>query len=248
MADLTMFDSIDLDQIPADAAIIAGYVGGRWPTAHEIPHRWPHARLFTIAVNAGEDAECLDIETGDATPADAAGWFERQKARGVHRPCLYASASVMQRDVVPVIQAAGIARGAVRLWSAHYGAGEHICGPRPSCGLMSIGADGTQWTDRALGRNLDESLLRPDFFAVPAPPAKPPTVPQVREWTTAGQSSLADLARGHGTAASTVLRLTVQHGGPFTPEVAGWLNGVFGGQVDPKRPMPAGLRLWLPGA
>jgi len=169
-----MYDAIDLSQIPASAPAVAGYVSGRWPTFAHLRGQFPHALLLSIAITAGENADCLDIETGDATPADAAGWYERQKARGITRPCLYASASVMESDVVPVMMAAGIGRNAVRLWSAHYTGVPHICGPS-SCGLMSIEADGTQWTNRAGGRDLDESLLVAGFFdAAPAPAPKPP--------------------------------------------------------------------------
>lgn len=247
MGDLTMYDSIDLGQIPPDAAIIGAYVGGRWPTAREVPARFPHARMLTIAISADEDADCLDIETGDATPGQAAGWYERQRARGIARPCLYASASVMQGSVVPLIEAAGILRPHVRLWSAHYTGTAHRCGPHPSCGQMAIQADATQWTDRSHGRDLDQSLLAGDFFAVPAPPAKPPTVAQPREWTTAGMGSLAQLAADHHTTPAAILRLTVQHGGPFAPDVAALVNGLCTGQADPRKPMPAGLKLWLPG-
>lgn len=179
---LTMYDSIDLGQIPHDAEVIAGYVSGHWPTARTIPSRFPHARMLTIAVNASHDADVLDIETGDATPAQAAAWYEQQKRRGVARPCLYASASVMQADVVPVIRAAGISRHLVRLWSAHYTFKAHICGPA-TCRAMSISADGTQWTDRSHGRNLDESLLADGFFG---------TAP-VQDWQEAMMNALPTL-------------------------------------------------------
>ena len=172
MSTLTMYDAIDITQIPPGATAVAGYVSGRWPTAAHLAATFPRAQLLTIAVTAADDAECLDIETGDATPADAAGWYERQKARGITRPCLYASASVMESSVVAVILAAGIARTSVRLWSAHYTLEPHICGPA-SCREMSIEADGTQWTDRAMGRSLDESLLVADFFGTTPPPAGP---------------------------------------------------------------------------
>lgn len=164
MTTISMYDSIDIGQIPLSATAVAGYVSGRWPTAAKLAATFPHAQLLTIATSASHDAECLDIETGDATPADAAAWYERQKARGITRPCLYASASVMQADVAPVLVASGIKRASVRLWSAHYTFKAHICGP-DSCGALSIDADGTQWTDEALGRNLDESLLAADFFS-----------------------------------------------------------------------------------
>lgn len=160
---ITMFDSVTIGQIPDGAQAVAGYVDGRFANVAELRDRFPGAHVLTIAVNAAHDADCLDIETGDAAPAQAAAWFLRQKARGVNRPCLYASASVMQADVVPLITAAGILRPSVRLWSAHYTKTPHICGPA-SCRAMSIPADGTQYDDRALGRNLDVSLLADDFF------------------------------------------------------------------------------------
>ena len=58
---LAMFDSVTIDQIPADAQAVAGYVNGDFVTAPELLARFPHGRVLTIAVSAGADAECLDI-------------------------------------------------------------------------------------------------------------------------------------------------------------------------------------------
>ena len=76
----------------------------------------------------------------------------------------------------------------------------------------------------------------------------PVTPPSVRQWTTAGQSSLAELAAGAHCEPSTVLRLTAEHspGAIYEPNTASWLNGVFAGTVNPAKPMPAGLVLYLP--
>ena len=245
-----MFDSVNADTLPADASYLAGYTDGRWPDYGEIRARWPRAQVLSVTVFASQDADALDVETGDATPDQAPGWFERQRARGIARPCIYANASTMAAGVIPAMRAAGIDRSAVRLWSAHYTDEAHICGPA-SCREVSIGMDGTQWTDSAAGNGgpVDESLLLASFFAVPAAPAAPPSKPAVAEWTTAGQDSLAQLASAHGAGVSTVLRLTVQHspGSLFPPEVAAWLDQVFAGKADPVHPMPAGLRLFLPG-
>ena len=183
---ITMYDSVTISQIPADAQAAAGYVDGKFANVAELRDRLPRAHILTIAVFAAHDADALDIETGDATPEQAAAWFLRQQARGVHRPCLYASASVMESQVVPAITAAGIPRSAVRLWSAHYTRRAHRCGPHPSCGLMSIKADATQYDDRALGRNLDVSLVADDFFGT-APAA---------DWQEAIMSKLPTLALG----------------------------------------------------
>lgn len=156
-----MYDSTEPGQIPRSAGAVAGYVGGFWPDYGEEVKRWPHARHLSIAVNAGEDAECLDIENGDATPANAPGWFHRQRSRGVARPTFYASLSNVAA-VEDVLTAAGITRHEYSVWAAHYTYIPHICGP--SEGLRSW-AQATQWTDHALGRNLDESLCVDSFFS-----------------------------------------------------------------------------------
>jgi hypothetical protein len=161
---LVMFDSIVISQIPADALYAAGYVDGAWATWDALKQAFPRARLLSITVGAANDAEALDVENGDATISVAPGWVKRQMARGMYRPVVYANASTMP-VLLAALEAAGIKRRAVRLWSAHYGVGQHICAPG-TCGYPDIPVcDGTQWTDNALGLNLDESLLLGDFFA-----------------------------------------------------------------------------------
>jgi hypothetical protein len=54
--------------IPKTAEAVAGYVGGHWPTYNQLVKDFPHAHKLSIAVFASEDADCLDIEKGDATP------------------------------------------------------------------------------------------------------------------------------------------------------------------------------------
>lgn len=153
-----MYDSVTASEIPSTAQAAAGYVGGNWPTAHLLAGKFPH--VLTIAVNAGEDAECLDIENGDATPAQAVAWVRRQLARGVKRPAVYCSLWLAW-GVWLRLKVARIKRGQVRIFTAHYTYKPHRCGPL--CGLPTR-ADATQFTDHALGRNLDASLCAPDFF------------------------------------------------------------------------------------
>ena len=178
MANLTMFDSIDVAALPSNGTYFAGYVNGAWPTYPTLLGRFPHARVLSIAVDAEANAECLDVESGDAVPSQVPAWIKRQQARSVYRPVIYTSASNLNA-VLYAIQAAKIPRAGVRLWSAHYGAGRHICGPG-SCGYIGPdgkavpACDGTQWTDQALGRNLDESVLLGDFFDTSPPPEPKP--------------------------------------------------------------------------
>ena len=174
MTDLIMFDTDEDGEFPRGAQAYAAYVvgqAGSQPNYSWIVAEFPNAHHLSITLSASEDAGTLDVENGAATVADVPGWYDRQRAGGAGRPCLYANASTMQAGIIPLVRSGRIPRASVRLWSAHY-AGQHICAPS-SCGAVSIAMDGTQWTSSAWGRNLDESLLLADFFGTPAPPAPP---------------------------------------------------------------------------
>ncbi len=93
----TMFDAVTIENIPSDASIVAGYVNGRWPTYNEIVARFPMAHHVSIAVNASEAADVLDVERGDAPPADAPNWV-RELRNLKRKPIVYAS-----RDLIPTI-------------------------------------------------------------------------------------------------------------------------------------------------
>jgi peptidoglycan hydrolase-like protein with peptidoglycan-binding domain len=166
---LTMFDSINVADIPSTGMdAVAGYVGGNWPTFPALVKRFPHLPALSIAVNASQDAQCLDVEKGDATPADVPFWLDKQARLHPDRtPIIYTSAS----QIAAVRAAAG--RRRYLLWSAHYGSGQHICG---SCGYP--GADATQFDDHgAHGEHIDRTIMSPAFLAAFAPP--PPKVPVI---------------------------------------------------------------------
>ena len=152
-----MFDSVNVQEIPSLANTnrdaVAGYVDGLFRNEQEVIAHDPQAHHLSIAVFATDVADCLDIENGDATPEQAPAWWHHATMHGIWRPCLYASLSVIP-DVVHHLEAAGIHRSSYRLWSAHYTGQPHV----------EPGTDATQWTDRALGRNLDESLCLDTFF------------------------------------------------------------------------------------
>lgn len=209
MSGITMFDTAFSDQFPAGAQAYAAYVDGGvgdQPNYAHIVSAFPNARHLSIALFAANDADALDVESGAAEPADIPGWHARQVARGISRPVIYANVYTMGAEVLPVLSAAGIARAAVRLWTAHYGFGEHACGPG-SCRELSVDADGTQWTSAALGRTLDQSLLAADFFGTTPAPVVPAwqeaimqALPTVREGSTGGiVKTIQGLcgARGH---------------------------------------------------
>ncbi|MGZ4533737.1 MAG: hypothetical protein ACXVXP_15505, partial [Mycobacteriaceae bacterium] len=160
---LTMFDSIYVDKIPATGMdAVAGYVGGNWPTYAALVKRFPHLPALSIAVTSQQDGQCLDVETGDATPALVPGWLDRQATLHPGRtPIIYCSASW-----VPAVRTNAGGRKYL-LWSAHYGKGPHICSPTV-CGYQQ--ADATQWTDKGPnGETVDQTVMSPAFLAAFAP-------------------------------------------------------------------------------
>ena len=162
---LFMYDDVNVSLIPKDAQAVAGYVGGRWPTYDKIVNGWPNAKHLSIAVTASQNARCLDVETGDALISQAPAWVKRQKARGEKLPVLYTAVSWGQK-LVDACTHAGLVYGKDYLWwSAHYNPalGKHFCGPKCGFGLK-VTAHATQFTDKALGRSLDESICSVRFF------------------------------------------------------------------------------------
>lgn len=155
-----LFDSVVLDLVPRDAKAVGAYRNGSWPTFDEAMRRFPHARILGIAVSSAVGAECLDVEPGDATNDDVVGWIKRFK---VEDPVIYTAVSNVAA-LLATLKAGGIDRDEIRLWSAHYTHRPHLCGPACGFGVKTT-ADATQFTDKALGRDLDESLCSPAFLA-----------------------------------------------------------------------------------
>lgn len=158
---ITQYDSVTPSTIPSNAVAVAGYVGGSFPDFSELVALFPHARHKSVAVNASEDADILDIENGDAVPGQAPSWFSRQKARGLELPGVYADASTMP-SVVAAMTAAGIAESEYVRWVAWLGSTE-----------IPAGMNARQYTFTAFGRNLDASVCFPSFWGTtPSPPVK----------------------------------------------------------------------------
>ena len=169
---LIMYDSIDVSQyagLSMDAA--AGYVDGNWQTFPTLgQHVPPGTKLLSITV-FGNPADCVDSEPGNIGIEPAADWIASRVNDGHWRPVAYCSASDMH-SMIPAITSRGVHISDVRLWSAHYTMNPHICAPSV-CGYPQV--DGTQWTNQAHGRNLDQSELEDSFFqqAQTQPPTQP---------------------------------------------------------------------------
>jgi LysM repeat protein len=90
----TMYDSTNINDIPSNASMVAGYVDGLYANVGNLQRRFPHAVVVRIAVSAlTNDGHVLDVESGDATPSEAVGWVKRRRIHGAD-PSVYCNMSV----------------------------------------------------------------------------------------------------------------------------------------------------------
>jgi hypothetical protein len=151
-----------------DATAVAGYIAGNsWPTYEPYRKARPQlalaGRIVSITLSAHHTARCLDIEQGGALDGQAPGWLRTFADRTYGPPWLYRSQSGLPA-LVDTMAAAGVGRDEYLIWSAHYGAGLHVCGPR-TCG-SSVQADGTQYMSHA---DYDVSIMGDHCFPPPIP-------------------------------------------------------------------------------
>lgn len=115
----TMYDAVTASNIPRNAAMVAGYIDKiklePWSAADWA--RFPSAVKVQIVKKASTNAgHVLDVEPGDATPAQAPGWVRMRRAAGAD-PTVYMNASTWPA-VRAEFQAAGVAPP--HYWVAKY--------------------------------------------------------------------------------------------------------------------------------
>lgn len=235
-----MYDSVSAGEIPADARAVALYIDGHFANWDQ-RDRFHHANKIPITVWGDKRAQMIDCEPGNLNAAQTAALARdiiRERPRD--KPIVYGSrdetADARGTYGIPAIlrelSKLGIHRDQVRVGSAHYGQGPHICSPR-SCGA-SFTADGTQHTNHALARNLDEWLLADDFFPpphrrLPRPRMPRPARPHPKTAAAAGAGALL-------TAIIAVLHAAgVQHITPAESSAAAALAALIAAAIAPKR-------------
>jgi hypothetical protein len=115
----TMYDAVTAANIPRSAAIVAGYVDKirlePWSMADW--DRFPTAVKVTIVKKTStNDGHVLDVEIGDATPAEAPGWVKMRRGAGAD-PTVYCNSSTW-----PAVRAAFAAAKVAEphYWIARY--------------------------------------------------------------------------------------------------------------------------------
>jgi peptidoglycan hydrolase-like protein with peptidoglycan-binding domain len=246
---LAMPDSVTVSDLPDGYPAYLGYADGLYQTAADLAARFPAAHRVILTVTGMTlDADGIDCEPANPNARQSVEWAGHKLAAAPgSRPPIYASVigtpGYGMADVLHELAAQGILRSAVRLLTAHYAwksglYAKHICGPG-SCGLLSVDADGTQWTDTYIGVNghlIDMSVLRDDFFAA-APPAPQPPVTQWTEFDMAKLPVLRQGAADSGPGFWYVHRLQdlVQLTGALNslpPAKTVAVDGVFGPATD----------------
>ena len=98
---MIMRDSTRPGMIPPATPVVAGYADGSFAWTAADWALFPHSVKLSIAVSAATQADILDVELGDATPAEVPGWCDRFSRPGRRAPTVYCS-----RSSWPAIQAA----------------------------------------------------------------------------------------------------------------------------------------------
>jgi hypothetical protein len=88
-----MRDSVVASRIPLNTDVVAGYADGFYEWSASDWARFPNAVHLTIAVHAVHAADVLDVEQGDATPAEVPGWCDRFSRPGRRAPTIYCNLS-----------------------------------------------------------------------------------------------------------------------------------------------------------
>lgn len=218
---IAMPDSVNVNNLNNGYNAYMGYADGEYPTAAQLAGLFPEANRVILTVTGATIAcDGADIEPGNLNAAEGAAWAAgKLRADPGSRPVLYASVEgdpgYGMDDVRDHLAALGVPVAEVRLLSAHYGAGAHICGPH-SCDLIDIQMDGTQWTDAfatPAGKIIDMSMLQDNFFG---PISETGVI--VRELGIVRQGMT-------GAAVKTVQGLCNARGATLT------IDGVFGNQT-----------------
>lgn len=109
----TMYDSVDAGHLPADAAMVGGYLNGPYAWSISEWLLFPTATKVAITVRDSLfDGHVLDVENGAnmPTPASAVGWVAEMRQRGAD-PTVYCNASTW-----PMVRAAFQNAGVPEPW------------------------------------------------------------------------------------------------------------------------------------
>lgn len=154
------YDGVDASRLPTNAWGVGGYVDGLYKWSAADWARFPYSVKARIAVFADtDDGHILDVEQGNATPAQSVDWALMRRKAGID-PTVY-----MNTSTWPVVRSAFQARGVAEphYWVAQYD------------GVASIpaGAIGKQYENNE-GAGWDRSVVADHWPGIDPPTAATP--------------------------------------------------------------------------
>jgi peptidoglycan hydrolase-like protein with peptidoglycan-binding domain len=208
-----------------------GYFNGPFANLTSIRNRFPGKPVMGYAtwVNGSHGADAIDAEPGTlggTFSPNAAGVLrfihEWTGGSGLFRkPVVYTMGSWADA-MQDFLAANGISRDRYFLLTAHYGRGEHFCGPA-TCGLSRTPADATQYL--AAGP-FDRSCFHSEMFLTAG--TVPPTPVQVKAAAPVNTDGATVRAGDTGSAVRHVQQRLITLG--YLPHGAD--DGIFGGQTQ----------------
>lgn len=169
-----MADSVTVADLPDGFDVYGAYDDGSYANLNAAKARFPDKTVLAFTVFAIDHfGDCLDVENGDATPAQAPGWVQARRAAGHGGPLVYCSEALWP-TVKACFDNAKVAQP-----------GYIIAGYPGSVGAnLYPGSVGHQWIDRG---PYDESVVAdylPGIDPAPSPPPEPPTPKENDTMTT----------------------------------------------------------------
>lgn len=176
-----MYDAVTGANIPAGAAMVAGYADGLYAWSAADWARFPHAVKIRIAVfSSTADGHVLDCEPGNATPAQSVDWVLGRRAAGID-PTVYCGRNTWWTAIRAAFQARGVPEP--HYWVADY-SGD------PNEPVIPEGAIGLQYQDAG---PYDLSAMADYWPGIdPAPAVQPitPTEPDMILVNTSGNPAV----------------------------------------------------------
>jgi hypothetical protein len=188
-----------------NAAMVAGYVNGAYAWSQQDWDLFPHATQVQITVTASANSgDVLDVEAGDATPSQTAGWIAMRKAAGYYQPTIYCS-----RSVIPAVRAGTgsyVLGKDYDIWVADFTGSPHeVTAP----GSPSATCSATQYESTA---NYDVSMVYDSGWPHRKPPAPTSTkLPAPSGISVSLNGRIADFGWGTVTGARTYLFQVFHH-------------------------------------
>lgn len=171
---LTMYDSVDADSLPdnnGDFTIVyAGYVDHPGNSYAGIAQRFPRNPRLSIAVDASNRANALDVEKGAALATEMIAWAENEHDHGATLPLIYTALTNWPHYMALFSDAKVIVGWWIAEWNHNDGGG----------GFVIPGAWGHQfWSTPGWDKSVVANVLPGVYDLRPKPPT-PPTPPPIQ--------------------------------------------------------------------